>query len=63
MVPVISTPLTSTFGSGFLVVPVPASAVGLYAIVAMVMVAHQVGAIMCHNILRAEPVWRRAATG
>ena len=55
-----STPLASIFGSGFLVVvPVLASAVGPYAIVAMVvvaLVAHQVGAIVRHNILCAEPV-------
>lgn len=55
-----STPLASIFGSGFLVVvPVLASAVGPYAPVAMVvvaLVAHQVGAIVRHNILCAEPV-------
>ena len=55
-----STPLASIFGSGFLVlVPVLASAVGPYAIVAIVvvaLVAHQVGAIVRHNIVCAEPV-------
>lgn len=60
IVPAMSTPLASIFGSGFLVVvPVLASAVGPYAIVAMVvvaLVAHQVGAIVRHNILCAEPV-------
>ena len=58
--PAMSTPLASIFGSGFLVVvPVLASAVGPYAIVAMVvvaLVAHEVGAIVRHNILCAEPV-------
>jgi hypothetical protein len=60
IVPAMSTPLASIFGSGFLVVvPVLASAVGPYAIVAIVvvaLVAHQVGAIVRHNILCAEPV-------
>ena len=60
VVPAMSTPLASIFGSGFLViVPVLASAVGPYAIVAVVvvaLVAHQVGAIVRHNILCAEPV-------
>ena len=55
-----STPLASIFGSGFLVVvPVLASAVGPYAAVAMVvvaLVAIQVGAIVRHNIVCAEPV-------
>lgn len=59
-VPAMSTPLASIFGSGFLVVvPVLASAVGPYAIVAIVvvaLVAHQVGAIVRHNIMCAEPV-------
>ena len=62
IVPAMSTPLASIFGSGFLVVvPVLASAVGPYAIVAMVvvaLVAHQVGAIVRHNIACAEPVLR-----
>jgi len=60
IVPAMSTPLASIFGSGFLVVvPVLASAVGPWAIVAMVvvaLVAHQVGAIVRHNIACAEPV-------
>ncbi len=60
IVPAMSTPLASIFGSGFLVVvPVLASAVGPYAIIAIVvvaLVAHQVGAIVRHNILCAEPV-------
>jgi len=60
VVPAMSTPLASIFGSGFLVVvPVLASAVGPYsiaAIVAVALVAHQVGAIVRHNILCAEPV-------
>tara|TARA_R110002072_G_scaffold51291_13_gene137550 strand:+ start:1660 stop:2784 length:1125 start_codon:yes stop_codon:yes gene_type:complete len=60
ILPAMSTPLASIFGSGFLVVvPVLASAVGPYALVAMVlvaMVAHQVGAIVRHNIVCAEPV-------
>ncbi|NOX41015.1 MAG: hypothetical protein GXP05_11005 [Alphaproteobacteria bacterium] len=59
-VPAMSTPLASIFGSGFLVViPILASAVGPYAIIAIVivaLVAHQVGAIVRHNILCAEPV-------
>lgn len=60
IVPAMTTPLASIFGSGFLVVvPVLASAVGPYAPVAMVvvaLVAYQVGAIVRHNILCAEPV-------
>ena len=60
VVPAMSTPLASIFGSGFLVVvPVLASAVGPYATIAMVVVAfvaHQVGAIVRHNIACAEPV-------
>ena len=60
IVPAMSTPLASIFGSGFLVVvPVLASAVGPYATIAMVVVAfvaHQVGAIVRHNITCAEPV-------
>ena len=53
-----STPLASMFGSGFLViVPVLASAVGPYAVWAMLavaFVAFHVGAIVRHNILVAE---------
>lgn len=60
IVPAMSTPLASIFGSGFLViVPVLASAVGPYAILAMVVVAliaFLVGTIVRHNILCAEPV-------
>ncbi|NOZ11699.1 MAG: hypothetical protein GXP09_11740 [Gammaproteobacteria bacterium] len=55
-----STPLASIFGSGFLVVvPILASAVGPYAIVAMAVVAivaFMVGTIIRHNILCAEAV-------
>lgn len=60
IIPAMSTPLASIFGSGFLVVvPILASAVGPYAIIAMVAVAFiafQVGSIVRHNILCAEPV-------
>ena len=55
-----STPLASMFGSGFLViVPLLASAVGPYAVWAMLavgLVAFHVGAIVRNNILLAEPV-------
>jgi len=58
--PAMSTPLASIFGSGFLVVvPILASAVGPYALVAMLvvaLVAFQVGSIVRHNIHCAEPV-------
>ncbi|PHS22781.1 MAG: hypothetical protein COA85_10840 [Robiginitomaculum sp.] len=54
-----STPLASIFGSGFLVVvPILASAVGPYAVFAMIavaLVAFLVGSIVRHNILCAEP--------
>ncbi len=60
IIPAMSTPLASIFGSGFLVVvPVLASAVGPYALLAMIMVsivAFFVGTIIRHNILCAEPV-------
>jgi len=60
IVPAMSTPLASIFGSGFLVVvPILASAVGPYSILAMVVVAFVaflVGKIVRHNILCAEPV-------
>jgi len=60
VVPEMSTPLASIFGSGFLViVPVLARGVGPYSVVAMLavaVVAFQVGAIVRHNILCAEPV-------
>lgn len=60
IIPAMSTPLASIFGSGFLViVPVLASGVGPYAILAMLaisVVALQTGAIVRHNIFCAEPV-------
>ncbi len=60
ILPAISTPLASIFGSGFLVVvPILASAVGPYAVVAMAVVAYVaflVGTIVRHNISCAEPV-------
>ena len=60
IVPAISTPLASIFGSGFLVVvPVLASAVGPYAVLAMAgvaIIAFLVGTIVRHNIHCAEPV-------
>ncbi len=60
-----STPLASIFGSGFLVVvPVLASAVGPYALPAMIvvaLVAFLIGGIVRHNILCAEPVLARGA--
>ncbi|VAW83989.1 hypothetical protein MNBD_GAMMA18-2435 [hydrothermal vent metagenome] len=60
IIPAMSTPLASIFGSGFLVVvPVLASAVGPYAVLAMIVVAliaFLVGSIVRHNILCAEPV-------
>jgi hypothetical protein len=60
IIPAMSTPLASIFGSGFLViVPVLASSVGPYSVLAMIIVAllaFQVGAIVRHNILCAEPV-------
>ena len=63
IVPAMSTPLASIFGSGFLVVvPVLASAVGPYAILAMVvvaLVAFLVGKIIRHNILCAEPALKK----
>lgn len=60
-----STPLASIFGSGFLVVvPILASAVGPYAVLAMIvvaLVAFLVGSIVRHNILCAEPVLARGS--
>jgi len=60
IVPAMSTPLASIFGSGFLVVvPILASAVGPFALPAMALVAviaFMVGSIVRHNILCAEPV-------
>jgi len=55
----IVTPLASIFGSGFLVVvPVLASAVGPYSVVAMsavVFLAYGVGGVIRHNITIVEP--------
>lgn len=63
IIPAMSTPLASIFGSGFLVVvPVLASAVGPYALPAMIIVAliaFLVGSVVRHNILCAEPVLAR----
>jgi len=63
IVPAMSTPLASIFGSGFLVVvPILASAVGPYAVPAMAVVAFvafMVGSIVRHNILCAEPVLKK----
>ncbi len=60
IVPAMSIPLASIFGSGFLViVPILASSVGPYALLAMLVVAFvafQAGAVVRHNILCAEPV-------
>ncbi|MDQ6971006.1 MAG: hypothetical protein Q9M16_10895 [Mariprofundus sp.] len=60
VIPAMSIPLASIFGSGFLViVPVLASSVGAYSLLAMVVVAFvafQAGAVVRHNILCAEPV-------
>jgi len=60
VVPALSIPLASIFGSGFLViVPVLASSVGPYSLLAMLVVAFvafQAGAVVRHNILCAEPV-------
>jgi len=60
VIPAMSIPLASIFGSGFLViVPVLASSVGPYSLLAMVVVAFvafQAGAVVRHNILCAEPV-------
>ncbi len=55
-----STPLSSIFGSGFLViVPILAGAVGPYSVVAMIGVcalAYAVGSVIRFNIKHAEPV-------
>jgi len=60
VIPAMSTPLASIFGSGFLVVvPILASATGPYALPAMIIVAFiafWVGSIIRHNIRCAEPV-------
>lgn len=63
IIPAMSTPLASIFGSGFLViVPVLASGVGPYSVWAMLavaFVAYHTGAVVRHNILCAEPVLAR----
>ena len=55
-----STPLSSIFGSGFLIiVPILAGAVGPYAVVAMAgvcLLAYAVGSVIRFNIKHAEPV-------
>ncbi|MDQ6974152.1 MAG: hypothetical protein Q9M10_04655 [Mariprofundaceae bacterium] len=60
VMPAMSIPLASIFGSGFLViVPVLVSSVGAYAALAMLvvsLVAFQAGAVVRHNIIYAEPV-------
>jgi len=60
VIPAMSIPLASIFGSGFLViVPVLVSSVGAYAVLAMLvvsLVAFQAGAVVRHNIIYAEPV-------
>ncbi len=60
IIPAMSTPLASIFGSGFLVVvPVLASAIGPYSLLAMIIVAvvaFFVGSVIRHNIRCAEPV-------
>ncbi len=65
LIPAMSTPLASIFGSGFLVVvPILASAVGPYALPAMVIVAFVaflVGSIVRHNIHCAEHALARGA--
>jgi len=59
IIPAMSTPLASIFGSGFLViVPILASSVGPYSVLAMLVVAFvafHTGAVVRHNILCAEP--------
>ncbi len=53
------TPLSSIFGSGFLViVPILAGAVGGYSVVAMAVslrIAYAVGSVIRYNITHAEP--------
>ncbi len=55
-----STPLSSIFGSGFLIiVPILAGAVGPYSVLAMAAVcalAYAVGSVIRFNIRHAEPV-------
>jgi hypothetical protein len=59
LVQAIITPLSSIFGSGFLViVPILAGAVGGYSVVAMAVVcaiAYAVGSVIRYNITHAEP--------
>jgi hypothetical protein len=54
------TPLSSIFGSGFLViVPILAGAVGIYSVLTMAVVcavAYAVGEVIRYNIVHAEPV-------
>jgi len=60
IVDAISTPLSSIFGSGFLIiVPILAGAVGPYSVLAMAAVcalAYAVGSVIRFNIKHAEPV-------
>ncbi|GMQ99708.1 MAG: hypothetical protein BMS9Abin18_0533 [Zetaproteobacteria bacterium] len=60
IIPAMSSPLASIFGSGFLViVPILASSVGPYSVLAILVVAFvafHTGAVVRHNILCAEPV-------
>jgi len=60
LIPAMITPLASIFGSGFLVIiPILASSVGPYSLLAMLVVAFvafHAGAVVRHNILCAEPV-------
>ncbi len=60
LIPAMTTPLASIFGSGFLVIiPILASSVGPYSLLAMLVVAFvafHAGAVVRHNILCAEPV-------
>ena len=55
-----TTPLSSIFGSGFLIiVPILAGAVGVYSVVAMAGVcalAYAVGGVIRYNIIHTEPV-------
>lgn len=55
-----STPLSSIFGSGFLIiVPILAGAVGNYSVLAMALVcalAYAIGAVIRFNIIHTEPI-------
>ena len=55
-----TTPLSSIFGSGFLIiVPILAGAVGVYSVVAMAGVcalAYAVGSVIRYNIIHTEPI-------